>query len=409
MKILLFDLLTSGHHISYISYLNRYLCEKGHEVMLVTLKEDSRIKLLKQDEPNLAVKYVSSNINAKVKRNLISRHIQMIGSLKKCFQIADAWNADIVHVLYLDYNELPLYLQRFYWRKHAWHLFAILVAPYFSYDKDEKVNFLQKLYHSLKVAVLKRMLEKGVLSSLFVHTVETKKLLSRRFGWQSRYLERIVVVPDPLEISYGRCSEEVAREKLGLPKGIPILLFFGELRWSKGLDLLLEAIEGVRQDFNLLIAGLPADITQSDVNTYKKHPDGSSKIIDRLEYIPEEDIGYYFLSADVVVLPYRKATKGTSGVLQHTCGAGKSVIATDVGQIGRIVKEHSLGIVVEPESVEALREGIQRFLNDRGAIMDTGVQNALHYAKENHWRKMAAGVEATYQSCGVAIPERLRG
>ena len=401
MKILLFDLLTSGHHISYVSYLSRYLCEKGHEVMLVTLKEDNRIELLKQDEPKLSVKYISNNTNAKVKRNIIGRHVQMLKSLKKCFQLADTWDADVVHVLSLDYNELPLYLQELCWRKHIWRLFGILVAPYFSHDKDEKVNFLRKLYHRLKVAILKRMLEKGTLSALFVHTVETKELLIRRFGWQSRYLERIVVIPDPVEISYGHCSREKARERLDLPKDIPILLFFGGLRWIKGPDLLMGAIKGLSQDFKLLIAGLPEHTTQSDVEACKAQLDDPSKIIDCLKYIPEEDVEYYFLSADVVVLPYRKAFKGTSGVLQQACGAGKPVIAADVGQIGRIVKEHSLGITVEPESVEALREGIQRFLKDRDAIMDAGVQNALRYAKESHWRKMAAGVEVAYQSCGV--------
>ena len=190
---------------------------------------------------------------------------------------------------------------------------------------------------------------------------------------------------------------EEAKEKLQLPKEVPILLFFGTLSWDKGLDLLLESVKYIEKDFRLVIAGPPRYFMRSNVAAYKKQLNDPTKIIERVKYIPEEELSYYFLSADAVVLPYRKVYKGTSGILQRASAAGKPVIVTDVGEIGKIVNKHSLGIVVEPESIHALIQGILRFLADRKAITNTVVQNAVHYAEQHHWRKMAAIVELAYR------------
>ncbi|MCL0090056.1 glycosyltransferase family 4 protein [Dehalococcoidia bacterium] len=407
-RVILFDLKTSGHHIYYASYLIRYLCKKGHQVMFVTLKGDDKLGLLPHDEPNLTIEYISGKANESVKRNIISRymqflirHAQMIRSLRECFQLANDWKADVVHVLCLDHNILPLYVQCVGRRKRPWHIFGILVKPYFSYHLGERVNFFGKLYRWLDVAMLKGMLGEGVLSGLFVHTIETKDLLIRRFGWQNHYQESIIVVPDPTEMLYGYCSTAEARERLQLPADTPILLFFGGLRWDKGPDLLLEAIKYVKQDFRLVIAGLPEHVTHFDIETYQRQLDDPGRIIARLEYIPDEEVNYYFLSADVVILPYRRLSKGTSGVLQLASAAGKPVITTDVGQIGSIVREHSLGIVVEAESGDALREGIERFLRDRETIRSAVASNALKYAREHDWKKFASLMEAAY-TCGDA-------
>jgi glycosyltransferase involved in cell wall biosynthesis len=242
------------------------------------------------------------------------------------------------------------------------------------------------------------MLEKRSLSTLFVHTDAIKERLIRRFGWQEQYASRIGVVPDPLELSYGHYSQEAARERLQLPQNVPILLFFGELRRNKGPDILLDAVKNLEQDFRLVIAGLPDDTARLDIASCKEQLDKPDKIIARLNYIPEGEVDCYFLSADVVVLPYRKDVKGTSGILQHACAAGKPVIASDVGEIGRMVKEHSLGIIVEPESPQALRDGIQSFLADREAITALTAPKCLQYASENTWNKMASLVESAYQS-----------
>jgi len=402
-RVVLFDLATSGHHIYYAFYLIRYLCEKGYQVMFVTLKADDKIKLLSQDEPNLTVQYIDDNVSYELiggnivrkYAQILNMHVITIRGLKKCFQLANDWKADVIQILDLNYNTIPLYIiESMKWRKHSYRIFGIMVAPYFIHHQGESI--LKKFYYNIEMRVLKRIIKKGVLSKLFVHTTEIKNLLFTRFGWYNCHQEDIIVVPDPTEMLYGNCSIIEARKRLQLPNNIPLLLFFGGLRKDKGPDILLEAIKSIKQDFRLIIAGLPEDTTRSDVEAYQKQLDDPEKIIARLEYIPDDEINYYFLCADAVVLPYRKNFKGTSGVLQLATAAGKPVIATNVGQIGKIVKEHSLGIVVKAESPDDLKEGIQKFLRDRQSIINTILPNALKYAKKNHWREFASLIEAAY-------------
>jgi len=397
-RVVLFDLQTAGHHIKYVLYLVRYLCEKGYEVMFVTLKEDNRLQLLPNNEPGLTVRFIKNNPKAKVNGNFVSRYLQMIGALEKCFKFADGWKADAVSIMHLDYNELALMTKMLGRRYPSWRLFGFLVWPHFLYNPDEHVGLLRKGYYNITAESIKRLLKKGTLSGMFVHTEEIRQSLIKRFGWKdSMYGSKIVVVPDPTEAFYGCYSMREARERLRLPTEIPILLFFGRLRWDKGPDLLLEAIKEIEDDFVLVIAGQPGYVTNSNIEAFRKNSK-SPRVIARIEYIPEEDVKYYFLSADIVILPYRKVFKGTSGIFQNAAAAGRPVIATDVGEIGRIVKENSLGIVVEPESPSALAKGIRAFLK-RKAEWSAGIRpRALRYAEACDWRIMAKRVREAYLS-----------
>lgn len=396
-KIVLFDLQTGGHHIKYVLYLVRYLCEKGDEVMFITLKEDNRTKLLPKDEPGLTVQFIDNNAKAQVKGNFIARYFQMVGALERCFKFASVWKADVVCMMQLDYNELALISKVLKWKNPSWHLFGFLVWPHFLYNPDEHVNLLRKAYYNLAATITKHLLKREVLSGMFVHTAAIKQALIKRFGWESSgYESKLVVAPDPTEAFYGCCSMKEARERLRLPLEVPILLFFGRLRWDKGPDLLLKAIKDIEDDFVLVIAGQPGYVTNSNIEAFQKNSK-SSRVIAQIEYIPEEEVKYYFLSADAVILPYRKAFKGTSGILQNATAAGKPVIAADVGEIGRIVREHSLGIVIEPESVKALQQEICRFLRDRRTIKEMVVENAIQYATQHSWKKMAEVVETAFR------------
>ena len=70
----------------------------------------------------------------------------------------------------------------------------------------------------------------------------------------------------------------------------------------------------------------------------------------------------YFLASDAVILPYAADFQGQSGILTLACAHGKSVIASDVAAVGKTVREAGIGLVVEPESANRLKEAISKFL-----------------------------------------------
>jgi len=393
-KIVLFDIYTTGHHSYYALALSKYLYQKDYEVIFVTFK-DERTDAYFKDIPYLKIEYIGGNPHNEISKNFFIRNLQVTKILTKCFNIANAHRAKIFHILYLDHNIIPLFFARKIF-KPKFNILGTLFWPYFISNK--KTDLFHRIYYKITALLLKEMILKKKLNSLFVHTNNIKELIVQELNLKDTEPGNVMVIPDPSLIFYNYCSQEEARERLRLPKNEIILLYFGVLTREKGLDILLEAIKEIKGKFKLLIAGRPVYFTKSYIEAYKTQLDEPTKIIDHIEYISQDDVPFYFLSADAVILPYRKSFLGTSGVLQQACGAGKPVIATNVGEIGETVRKYNLGIVVSPESPDSLREGIQEFLKNYQEMIKKIKQNAIKYAEEHSWEKMAEITETTYRN-----------
>jgi glycosyltransferase involved in cell wall biosynthesis len=94
---------------------------------------------------------------------------------------------------------------------------------------------------------------------------------------------------------------------------------------------------------------------------------GLEKIITVVNrFVPNEDVSDYYSICDVVVLPYRSATQ--SAVLNVAYSFQKPVIATNVGGLSEFVEKDKTGILVEPNSSEALAEGVKKFFDMKSQV-----------------------------------------
>jgi glycosyltransferase involved in cell wall biosynthesis len=145
---------------------------------------------------------------------------------------------------------------------------------------------------------------------------------------------------------------EPAREIV--PATAPTLLFFGLIRRSKGLDLLIRALPAIARevpDVRLVVAG--DEIEPARPYQELAHEQGVSDRIEwRLRFLADREIADVMEEAAVVVLPYRQIE--SSGVLATALGYGRPVVVTDVGSLGDTVREHGVGAVVRPEDPSAL-------------------------------------------------------
>jgi glycosyltransferase involved in cell wall biosynthesis len=113
----------------------------------------------------------------------------------------------------------------------------------------------------------------------------------------------------------------------------------------------------------LLIAGIPQDYNAAGVQELIRTRRCEEFVSTEVRYIDEGRMHDYFLASDAVILPYAADFKGQSGILTRACSHGKSVIASDVGALGRTVREAGNGLVVEPESADRLRAAMNEFLS----------------------------------------------
>lgn len=138
------------------------------------------------------------------------------------------------------------------------------------------------------------------------------------------------------------------------------VLFFGALRRNKGVDVLLESIAQLRDrsDLRFVFAGRGfADVEDGIRNAASNDP----RIVFEAGFVSAERKHELYSAADLVVLPYTEFSS-TSAVLCDAYSYRVPVVATEVGALGRTVREDSTGWVVAPRDAAALTAAIDAAL-----------------------------------------------
>jgi len=177
---------------------------------------------------------------------------------------------------------------------------------------------------------------------------------------------KVLVSPHPIYDQYkSKIDKQTASAELGINPDKKNLLFFGLIREYKGLDILIEAMSFLDNTYQLIIAGESYENFQKYQALINKSPLKSNiKVLE--QYIPDDMVTTLFSAADVLVLPYRSATQ--SGVVAVAYQLETPMIATDVGALGKTIKEAHTGIIVDKISPEAIAVGIKKYFQEKEKI-----------------------------------------
>ena len=178
----------------------------------------------------------------------------------------------------------------------------------------------------------------------------------------------------PLYTSFGeKLNKSDARKVLGIKDDVNLVLFFGLIRKYKGLDMLLDAFNELKDNpnINLIIAGEFYEDKQPYLDLIEKYQI-QNQVILHAKFIANEDVKLYFSAADLVALPYRTATQ--SGVTQVSFHFEVPTLVTNVGGLGEIIPHQKAGYVVEPNG-KAIAESIKDyFTNHRMPLYTEGMK-----------------------------------
>jgi len=168
----------------------------------------------------------------------------------------------------------------------------------------------------------------------------------------------------PLYTAFGeKIPKQEARLKLHLKQDDRVILFFGLIRKYKGLDLLIEAFSLLKANSHnkLLIAGEFYEDKQPYLDLISKYK-LEEQIMLLNQFIPNDDVKYYFSAADIVALPYRSATQ--SGVTQVSFHFEVPTLVTNVGGLGEIIPHNVAGYVVEPNP-QAIATSLEDYFENK--------------------------------------------
>lgn len=221
-------------------------------------------------------------------------------------------------------------------------------------DPLEEAILPLRLYSRLMGRLLRRN-----AAAYITHSESDKKLIAIRYGINCG---KIHVVPHGLYDQYEIIDKNIAREKLSIKEEF-IILSFGLIRRYKGITYLINAFEQ-----------LPVDIIQnSRLLIVGEIWEDRKKIIDKINsslfrqkitlvdrYVEDSEISYYFSAADVIVLPYLRASQ--SGIAHIAMSFGKPVIVSDVGGLKESMGSYAGAFFVPPGNSDAIKNQlIKRF------------------------------------------------
>ncbi len=237
-----------------------------------------------------------------------------------------------------------------------------------------------------------------LLTRYFVNSADGFVVMSRSVGEDLRQFtasKPYHYTPHPIYDSYGELvSREAALQQLKLPENQQYILFFGFIRQYKGLDLLLRAMadERVRSlPVRLIVAGEFYDDDAPYRELIVQHH-LTEKVILHDDFIPNEQVKYYFGAADLVVQPYRTATQ--SGISQLAFHFEKPMIVTRVGGLPEIVRHGEEGYVVDVDAAAIAEAIVDFFEHERQSEMTRNVRvGKARYG----WDQMVACIDDLYK------------
>ena len=172
---------------------------------------------------------------------------------------------------------------------------------------------------------------------------------------------RVAVGVHPPNLRYRRIAQ--ARGFRKPDDGRFRLLFFGRIFPYKGLQHLIAAEPAIAA----AVPGLLTTIAGrgEDLAGYRAAMVEPARFDVRDRRIPDEEVAQLFAEADLLMLPYVEASQ--SGVLAVAAAFGLPVVASDVGEMGEVVRRTGMGALVPPADPDALAQATIALAADPGA------------------------------------------
>lgn len=184
-----------------------------------------------------------------------------------------------------------------------------------------------------------------------------------------------------------------ARVRLNIPAVGRYVGCLGALSAAKGVGLLLRVFlhSPPAPDVRLLLIGKADPQLRDLLNGECAGLRESGRIIHIDRYVSQEELHLGLNALDVICVPYLRQI-GSSGILVRAAAAGRPVLGTEFGWIGRVIRDFELGETCDIETIPAFAAALERALGGaRTYRAGSKAQNfkAFHSIEnfEAHWTR----------------------
>jgi D-inositol-3-phosphate glycosyltransferase len=228
---------------------------------------------------------------------------------------------------------------------------------------------------------------------IFVHTERMKRELLKDFDIRER---KVTVIPFGINntIPTSEMTTVEAKKRLGLSADEKTALFFGQIAPYKGLEYLIAAMAALAKrngEPRLVVAGkIKRGYAEywEQIQTEIVSTGIKEQVIERIEFIPDDEVELYFKAADVLIVPYVHIFQ--SGVPFLAYSFGLPVIATDVGSLREDIVEGKTGFICKARDPLDLAKSIESyFSSELYRLLEARRQEIRDFANEKYsWTKV---------------------
>lgn len=185
--------------------------------------------------------------------------------------------------------------------------------------------------------------------------------------------EKILVLEDGVDLKQFEISDNKQdwRRKLNLSKSQNIVMYIGSLAKEKGIADIIEVASSLRENntIHFYIGGGKNE----DIVFWKNYTLGKNLTnITFLGFIINRDVPKYLKAADVLIMPYSTKIdykimdiKSTSPLkLFEYMAAKRPIVTSNISTISKIVKNNESALLVEPNDIEGLKNGLETLISD---------------------------------------------
>ena len=277
--------------------------------------------------------------------------------------------SDVVHL-----HIVQAYAPEMVWLASKLKGFSYIANIHLDVPPTGLAGFLLRIYKPL---ILKRVLLSASFVTVF--TEDQKAEVNSRYGVD---LEKIKVIPNGVEEKFYYDKPRTLHKK-------PRLLFVGRLDIQKNLQLLLNALDGISEQFETTIVGegsLSSELKKMAKDLKLKNV----KFVGRKD---DKELLNYYRQSDIFVLPSER--EGMPLVLLEAMAMGLPIVATDVTGTRDVVKNGENGLLVPFGDAEEFRSALLEIKSDDKLYAKLS-QTSRKIADKYSWGKISAQFEKLY-------------
>jgi D-inositol-3-phosphate glycosyltransferase len=222
----------------------------------------------------------------------------------------------------------------------------------------------------------RRKMIMGAASGLSIHNKFSLSCIPEH------YLEgkEVALIPLVCQVAFvdDSISSEQARKRLQLPYDRTILLYFGNPRHEKGLDVAMKAMTFLRDMPELLLVtgGRIRKQQEMEFRAYIQ-ANGLDDVI-RMDVgtVPDDLAFDYYIASDLVLLPYRKVYESGVAIMAASCS--RPILASDLPVFVDFIEAGKAGSLFRNEDADHMAQVIRSTVQSKETLRAMG-----EYAKKN--------------------------